>query len=249
MFALDIQSPDGTTRRFVTTARTISIGSAATCDVTLPGTSALHVRIVLDQHGYTIEDLAHTELEVELELDHREVTPWRSAREPVKIKLAGYTITCIDLQPPFFEASYGPIAREEAALVDGIVTGDTASRVVYADWLEERGEVGRAAIVRELVAGGRPDLEMLERLVPTNVRWRARVLEPAIEACPRGAACVGHWGKLEGCRRADLRRCGACTKLVLYCVDVPQARAHVAAGGTVVFDPFVLRWPDDLSPQ
>lgn len=245
MFALDIESPDGTTRRFVTTARTISIGSAATCDVTLPGTSALHIRIVLDQRGYTIEELVHEGSELE---DH-DFTQWRSARVPEKLKLAGYMIAFIDLQPPFFEASYGPIAREEAALVDGIVTGDTASRVVYADWLEERGEVGRAAIVREFVAGARPDLEMLERLVPTNVRWRARVLEPAIEACPRGEACVGHWGKLEGYRRADLRRCGACTKLVLYCVDVPQARAHVAAGGTVVFDPFVLRWPDDLSPK
>lgn len=247
MFALDIESPDGTKRRFVTTARTISIGSAATCDVTLPGAATLHFRIVLDQHGYRVEDLARTEVEVEV--DHRKATQWRSARVPEKIKLAGYTITCIDLQPPLFEASYGPIAREEAALVDGIVTGDAASRVVYADWLEERGDVGRAAIVRELVAGGPPDLEMLERLVPTNVRWRARVLEPAIEACPRGAACVGHWGKLEGSRRADLRRCGACTKLVLYCVDVAQAREHVAAGGTVVFDPFVLRWPDDLSPK
>jgi len=244
MFALDIESPDGTKRRFVTTARAISIGSGATCDVTLPGTSA-HIRIVLDQRGYTLEDLAPEGSELE---DH-DFTERPSARLPQTLKLAGYTIAFIDLQPPLFEASYGPIAREEAVLVDGIVTGDTASRVVYADWLEERGEVGRAAIVRELVAGGRPDLEMLERLVPTNVRWRARVLEPAIEACPRGAACVGHWGKLEGCRRADLRRCGACTKLVLYCVNVPQARAHVAAGGTVVFDPFVLRWPDDLSPR
>ena len=244
MFALDIKSPDGTTRRFVTTARALLFGSGAACDVTLPGAAARHVRVVLDQRGYTIEDLSRAGIEVE----RREVAQWRSARVPSMIAFAGYTIACIDLEPPWFEASYGALAPAEAALVDGIVTGDAASRLVYADWLEERGDVGRAAIVREFVEGCRPELEMLERLVPTNVRWRARVLEPAIEACPRRAACAGHWGKLERSGRADLRRCAACTKLVLYCVDAAQAREHVAAGGTV-FDPFVVRWPGDLSAK
>ena len=245
MFALDIKSPDGTTRRVVTTARALLIGSGATCDVTLPGTAARHVRLVLERYGYTIEDLSRAGISVE----RREVTQWRSARVPETIKLAGYTIACIDLQPPWFEASYGAIAPEEAALVEGIISGDTASRLVYADWLEERGDVGRAAIVRELIEGRRPDLEMLERLVPTNVRWRVRVLEPAIEVCPRRAACVGHWGKLEHSGRANLRRCGACAKLVLYCVDAGQAREHMAARGTVVFDPLVVRWPGDLSSE
>jgi uncharacterized protein (TIGR02996 family) len=245
MFALDIRSPDGTTRRFVTTARVLVIGSGAMCDVTLPGMSARHVRVVLDQYGYMIEDLSRAGIEVE----HRTVTRWRTARVPETIELAGYTIACIDLEPPLFEASYGAIAPAEAALVDGIVTGDSVSRLVYADWLEERGDMDRAVIVRELVGGGRPDVEMLERLIPTNVRWRARVLEPPIEACPRRAACVGHWGKLEVSGRADLRRCRACAKLVLYCVAATQAREHVAAGGTVVFDPFVVRWPHDLGPR
>jgi hypothetical protein len=133
VFALDIKSPDGTTRRLVTTTRVLLIGSDTTCDVTLPGTADLHVRVVLDRHGYTVEDPSHAGIEVEC----RPVTEWRSARVPETITLAGYTLACIDLQPPLFEASYGAIAPEEAALVDGIVTGDAASRLVYTDWLED----------------------------------------------------------------------------------------------------------------
>ena len=223
----------------VANTRALLIGSAATCDVTLPGTAALHVRVVLGTDGYTVEDMSGTGIEV----DRRAVTEWRSARVPATIKFAGYTIALIDLQPSWYEASDGVIGPVESALMDAIVAGDPASRLVYADWLEERGDVGRAAIVRELVGGRRPDDEMLKWLVATKLRWRARVLEPAIEACPRRAKCVGHWGKLERIGRANVRRCGACTKLVLYCVNVGQAHKHLAAGGTVVFDPFVMRRP------
>ncbi len=242
MFALDITSPDGTTRRVVANTRALLIGSNATCDVTLPGTAALHVRIVLGTDGYTVEDVSGAGIEV----DRRAVTEWTSARMPTTLKLAGYTIAFIDLQPSWTEASDGVIDPVESALLDAIGTGDAASRLVYADWLEQHGDVGRAAIVRELVGGRRPDSEMLERLVWTKLGWRARVLEPAIEACPRRAACVGHWGKLEHSGRANLRRCGACAKHVLYCVNSPQAHKHVAEGGAVVFDPFVVRRPSDV---
>jgi len=50
-------------------------GSEATCDVTLPGTAALHVRVVLGHDGYTVEDVSGTGIEV----DRRAVTEWRSA--------------------------------------------------------------------------------------------------------------------------------------------------------------------------
>jgi uncharacterized protein (TIGR02996 family) len=242
MFALDITSPDGTTRRLVASTRGLLIGSDATCDVTLPGTAALHVRVVLGHNGYTVEDMSGAGIEV----DRRAVTEWRSARVPATIKFAGYTLAFIDLQPSWNEASDGVIDPVESALMDAIVTGDTASRLVYADWLEERGDVGRATIVREFVGGRRPNVEMLTWLVPTKLGWRARVLEPAIEACPRRAECVGHWGKLERIGRANLRRCGPCAKLVLYCVNAAQAREHVDAGGTVVFDPLVVRMLGDL---
>jgi len=242
MFALDITSPDGTTRRLFAATRGLLIGSEATCDVTLPGTAALHVRVVLGHDGYTVEDVSGTGIEV----DHRAVTEWRSAHVPATIKLAGYTLAFIDLQPSWHEAPDRAIDPVESALIDAIVTGDTASRLVYADWLEARGAVGRAAVVRELVGGRRPDVEMLTWLVSTKLTWRARVLEPAIEGCSRRAECVGHWGKLERIGRPNLRRCGACAKLVLYCVNASQARHHVAAGGNVVFDPFVVRRPSDL---
>ena len=121
-----------------------------------------------------------------------------------------------------------------------IVTGDIASRMIYADWLEGRGDVDRADIVRRLAEGGALDAQLLLALAPTNVRWRARVLEPAIEQCAR-EDCNRHWGALERTARADLRRCGRCTKLALYCVNAGQAAEHRSNGGVVVYDPFASR--------
>ena len=39
----------------------------------------------------------------------------------------------------------------------------------------------------------------------------------------------------------DLRRCGRCTKLALYCVNAGQAAEHRSNGGVVVYDPFASR--------
>jgi uncharacterized protein (TIGR02996 family) len=235
MFLVELRVEDRVERRQLVTRNRLSIGGASLDDVRIAGAVPAHVVVTL---GATYATLV-----VGATIEHAGTTyaPGdHMLAMPVTFGIAGHTVTLLDVTPPMFEASYLPISPEEAALVDAIVTGDTASRMIYADWLEGRGDLERAEIVRRLAEGDGPDKELLVALAPTNVRWRARILEPAIEQCTR-ADCPRHWGALERTGRADLRRCDRCAKLALYCVNGPQAREHRAAGGVVVFDPFATR--------
>ena len=242
MFLVEVTAPNGSVQRQLVSQMRLSIGSGPKCVIQVPGASALHAHVDLRVAYSTIACVGTSEVMIDGVLASAE----RLASMPAQIRVAEHTIAIRDVTPPRFEASYGAIAPEEAALVDAIVTGDVASRIVYADWLEERGDTARADIVRRLAEGEQPDGELLVELARTNVRWRARVLEPAIEGCPRLVVsgpeqCPGHWGALERSGRADMRRCATCTKLVLYAVDNAQAKEHQDAGGNVVFDPFAVR--------
>jgi uncharacterized protein (TIGR02996 family) len=244
MFLVEITAPDGSIKRQLEQPGSLAIGSNAGCAVRIAQAASIHARIELRVAHSSITVSANAELDGDDAGDRERVMMM-----PLSIGIAGHKIVIRDITPPRFEASYGAIAAEEAALVDAIVTGDVASRIVYADWLEERGDHARAEIVRRLAAGEKPDAELLLLLAPTNVRWRARILEPVIEGCPRArlagsgadVACPGHWGALERTGRADMRRCDRCLKLAQYCVDGTQAHEHRAAGGVVVFDPFSTR--------
>jgi uncharacterized protein (TIGR02996 family) len=243
MFYSEVKAPDGTATRRLHEGGQIAIGSNAGCELYIARAASVHATVDLR--------VSYSMLTIRAALTYDGVaadTGEHVVKMPLSLAVADYAITIRDITPPRFEASYGAIAAEEAALVDAIVTGDVASRLVYGDWLEARGDHARAEIVRRLAAGEKPDADLLLLLAPTNVRWRARVLEPVIEHCPRAAgqgACPGHWGALERTGRADMRRCDRCAKLALYCVDTTQAEEHRAAGGVVVFDPFAARdrWP------
>ena len=235
MFLVELRVGDRVVRRQLVDHAKLTVGGAASDLVRIAGAVPAHVTLTL---GAT-----YATLTVAAEIDHSGTTFVRGEHMfamPVTFGIAGHRVTLRDVTPPLFEASYHPISAEEAALVDAIVTGDVASRMIYADWLEGRGETDRADIVRRLAEGGTLDAELLLALAPTNVRWRARVLEPAIEQCAR-KDCHRHWGALERTARADLRRCDRCTKLALYCVNAGQAAEHRTNGGVVVYDPFASR--------
>jgi uncharacterized protein (TIGR02996 family) len=234
MFFVEVVAPDRTAQRELFTGGNITIGSRDDSHVVVDGAAPVHVTISLR--------IAHSTLSAAapLEVGGVTMTGNHQIQMPLVLGIAGHTIAIRDITPPLFEASYNPISAEEAALVDAIVTGDVASRMIYADWLEGRGDLARADIVRRLAEGGPPDHELRLALAPTNVRWRARVLEPTIEGCPDDG-CPRHWGALERSGRADMRRCDRCAKLALYCVNAAQAAEHRRAGGVVVYDPFATR--------
>ena len=239
MFVLAVTAPDKTVTRHVLDAHAVTIGSAEACEVRIADASHAHAKVVVEDGVVWFEPIGPVLLR-EQRIERR-----LAMRFDDRFVIANHVVMYLDTAPRQFEASYGAIDRAEVALVDAILERDEASRLVYADYLDDRGDP-RANLVRELQPGVRPTTEQLALLVDTNVRWRARVLQPAIEGCSRRDRCPGHWGEVTRTNRADLKTCGACAKLVQYSVDVAQAGEHVARGGTVVLDPLCLRWPGDL---
>lgn len=235
MYLVEVVAPDRTVKRELFAGGDITIGSRSDNHIVIIDAVRDHAKISLSAAYCELVALA------ELELAGVSVTGARhQVRLPLDLRIAEHAIKIRDITPPLFEASYAPISAEEAALVGAIVTGDVASRMIYADWLEGRGDLERADIVRRLAEGAPMDSELQLALAPTNVRWRARVLEPTIELC-RNKECPRHWGALERTGRADIRRCDRCAKLALYCVNAAQAAEHQKAGGVVVYDPFAAK--------
>jgi uncharacterized protein (TIGR02996 family) len=146
----------------------------------------------------------------------------------------------------------------EQQLVDAVAAGDAASRLVYADWLEGRGDFGRAEFLRaqDRLIGLSPDDPQFEarsdRLrevaATTDLAWRSRVAHRTIEGCAQfDFACPKAWDALAPTTREGVRHCGSCQKTVHYCASIDEARAHAAAGRCVALDVTSPRLADDLA--
>lgn len=127
---------------------------------------------------------------------------------------------------------------------------DDALRVVYGDWLEENGyptEAEVMALEREVWRGEAARLgyrlRVTAALTPTS--WRAAVMRPEIAGCGE-RRCPRSWGRLGTTSDAGIRRCGRCTKDVVFAPTVPIARALLVQGGRVVVDPVAERRSNDL---
>ncbi len=99
---------------------------------------------------------------------------------------------------------------------------DEATRVVYADWLEQRGDP-RAALVRDRKAPLAGDAD-----------WR-RIAACARVQCGR-SNCWGEWHTFEAIENDEqLRRCQNCELAVRYCVT--RTDIELAAWTS---DPYVI---------
>jgi hypothetical protein len=116
-------------------------------------------------------------------------------------------------------------------------------RLVYADWLEEKGDA-RAAFLRAQVGSGPlPQLEL-------DPDWVAQVDRTPIENCPGvqfAYACPKKWEDLAP-RSERVRFCGACQQEVHHCTSVAEAQSHAWQGHCVAVGSFVPRAPGDLQP-
>jgi uncharacterized protein (TIGR02996 family) len=145
-------------------------------------------------------------------------------------------------------------SEEEAGLLAGLRSGATAGREVFADWLEAHGRLDEAAWLRAEVQSQttrddafRDHWERLARRVGLN--FRATIARARIDGCD-AEGCLKRWERLEPRFEACLRRCAVCSRDVVYCGSVAEARsvsvgARVARAPVVV-DPSVHREPDDL---
>jgi uncharacterized protein (TIGR02996 family) len=149
------------------------------------------------------------------------------------------------------------------------------ARLVYADWLEERGDpaVAKAEFLRvtvELAAGHGPKgwrkarqkrLQQLAAGLDTD--WLAVVSRLAVENCQRKRdeaepglrydirfdfLCDRRW---EGLRPTDdpaVRFCDGCRQNVHYCDTITEARRHAWEHHCIAVDLGVIRRNGDLEP-
>jgi uncharacterized protein (TIGR02996 family) len=138
--------------------------------------------------------------------------------------------------------------------------GDYALRLVYADWLEERGDP-RAEFLRALVALARlghnnPRRALLTRRLRelrsvADAAWLAVVECPPIENCGMrfSLECPRQWELLTPTESPTVRFCASCQKRVYYCLSMDQATYHAWRGECVAVESSLVRRVGDLPAQ
>ncbi|HWO20094.1 MAG TPA: FHA domain-containing protein [Kofleriaceae bacterium] len=174
-----------------------------------------------------------------------------------RIAAGAYTLRAL-LVAPEPAGAYQSRAPLERELLDAIATGDDASRLVYADWLEGRGDHARAELLRlqhalDALPPGAPGFQratdrLRELAAGVDTAWRARIAKRPIEGCPAfDYACPKRWSELAPTQLDGVRHCGACDQPVYYCASVEEAREHAARGACVALDVTSPRWEGDLA--
>lgn len=153
---------------------------------------------------------------------------------------------------------------------------DDTTRLVYADWLDERDDTeskAKAQFLRATVRLVEPDCTGAERearrqemqplaaKLPTD--WLAVVSRLQVESCgaKRAASdlweryrrqfdfvCDKRWDEMTVTGDADIRLCEECKESVHYCDTITAARGHAAQGHCVAVDLGIIRRENDLSP-
>jgi uncharacterized protein (TIGR02996 family) len=159
---------------------------------------------------------------------------------------------------------------DHAAFLRAILAApaDDTPLLVYADWLDDRGDPDSAAMseflrltagppspdaarrLHELAAGLDPDwLAVVSRLPVENCRGKrddARARRPM--PFRFDFLCDRRW---EGLRSTDdpaVRHCDGCGEDVYYCDSITVARGHARQGHCVAIDLGVIRRDNDLAP-
>jgi uncharacterized protein (TIGR02996 family) len=198
----------------------------------------------------------------------------QALEDGARLQVGAYTVVlalAATVEPPLRPHAAGtpaeplPVARDpvEQRLLDAIVAGDEACRLVYADWLEGRGDVTRAEFLRlqRSLAGVDPtdpdergrltaELGRLRQLAPQiDLDWRRLVGRPAVEGCRQVTfdfPCRMDWGALAPTALPNVRRCHGCGDKVFYVSTIGAAREHASLGHCVAVDFVEPRQPGDL---
>src|SRR5262245_9378052 len=99
-------------------------------------------------------------------------------------------------------------------------------RLVYADWLEDQGDLRRAEFLRldELLARlplgdprWTPTRDRLRELQPDiGAEWLALLDRTPILNCRHGEGCPGRWERLVPTVKAKVRSCATCNRFVQH---------------------------------
>jgi uncharacterized protein (TIGR02996 family) len=154
---------------------------------------------------------------------------------------------------------------------------DDATRLVYADWLEEQGsptadakaEFLRLSVEMERNPGWKGERkarrQRLQQLAASlDTDWLAEVSRLPVENC-RGKPtaedpeqshvlsfeyrCGRAWDQLQQTEDRSVRFCDDCSKQVHYCDTIMDAREHAWKGHCIAVDLGVIRRKEDLEPE
>ena len=152
---------------------------------------------------------------------------------------------------------------DESAFLAQILSNpaDDAPRLVYADWLEERGDpvsLAKGRFLRLECEIARPGLkrgrrkalrkQLAELARPLDTAWLAVVSKLPIENCnvEFEFQCPKRWEGLRATGEPAVRFCETCRKNVHYCETIQEARLHAENDECVAVDCAIPRQPGDL---
>ena len=255
-------------RREIASDPTVSIGSDHECGIVLdePTVSPHHALITAEGDALVIEDL---DSEHGTYADGQRLRGVTRVRRQAAIAI-GRSILVFDHSPVQFPESFEdavtrPYATDEwehQATPNDVDTpieqrfllhvrdnpSDLDMRMVFADWLEEKGLAVKSEFLRlVLQAGERTDPVLEERLrilaEQLPLQWRAIVTRTPIEKCdPRFAnRCPRTWQSLVSTDHPSVRHCEACDRPVYFCVDLAAVRRRGQSGDCVAFCASLVR--------
>jgi uncharacterized protein (TIGR02996 family) len=150
---------------------------------------------------------------------------------------------------------------------------DDASRLVYADWLEEQdtptallqAEYLRLTVEVVNVTQKRSRKKIRKRLQELAAQfetdWLVIVSRIPVENCGRKSRnpyspasmfrflCDRDWSDMEPTGDNAVRHCTQCAQNVHYCATIKEAREHSEQGHCVALDLGVVRHEHDLEPR
>jgi uncharacterized protein (TIGR02996 family) len=218
------------TIRFELPRAQVKIGSHNENDLVLPdgGVHAFHCTLTCEDGVWTLSFAPSCEVRINGRVvgsPHRLVD-----RDQLAIG-AYHVVLALALR-----GSYPTSQLVERALIEAVATGDDTAAMVYADWLEERGDCFRADFLRLQQIAFADGTNAKDRQVQLqrnrlrelashiDITWRQRVGRGDVTGCSSDE-CPGDWARLAPTDDPRIRSCDTCQRDVYYCRNLPEAQA------------------------
>jgi uncharacterized protein (TIGR02996 family) len=153
------------------------------------------------------------------------------------------------------------MSPDERAFIRAVLTdpAEPGPRLVYADWLDEQGDVRGEFLRTEIELAGRGTDDPRHAPLQARLRelrgaidagWLALLDRAPVENCHFrfDYLCPRKWESLRTTDDPAVRFCGACEKNVYHCPTVQDAQQHAYLGRCVAVDSRIARAKGDLIP-